>query len=199
MKNISHKIKTHRTAIAGAIVRVSKKSTIDAIINKTLKNGDVFETARIAGLLAVKRTSDLIPDCHHLPIEYASVSLTINELDIIIESEVQAIAKTGPVMEAINGATIAAMTVYERLRSVDENMEITGIRLLKKKGGTAQYADFPGHSITTAVIVCSDSIAAGKKEDYSGKAIISKLEKYNVVINEYSIIPDEVKNNSAKN
>ncbi len=192
MNNITNEIKTHRTARAQAIVRVSLPGTIDALNNKLIAGADVFETSRVASLFAIKKTSDTIPACHPVPIEFASITHRIEGLDIIIETEVQTIYKTGVAMEALHGASIAALTVYEMLRSFDAGVEITGIRLLEDKGGRAQYSDALSRPVKTAVVVCSDSISAGTKTDFSGKAIISRIEKYAVVIEDYSIIPDEI-------
>ena len=187
MHNITGEIKTHRIAIAQAIVKITIPGTIDAV-----KNNNLFETSRVAGLFAIKRTSDTIPDCHPLPIEYASISHRIEGMEIIIEVEVHTIYKTGVVMEAMHGASVAALTLYEGLRSMDSGAEIAGIVLLKEKGGKSQYDDKLGRPVKTVVIVCSDSIAAGAKEDFSGKVIIEKLKNYDVVIEDYSIIPDEI-------
>ena len=187
MKNTSNNIKTHHTAIAQAILRVSSSDTIASI-----NSNEVFETSRVAGLMAVKRTGDTIPDCHNFPIDYAEVTHRIEGLDIIIEVEVQAISKTGITMEAMHGASVAVLTVYDRLKKIDKGMEIVGIKLIKTKGGKDQYTDNPSKPVKTAVLVCSDSIAAGSKEDFSGKAIIGRLENLKVELTDYSIIPDEV-------
>lgn len=193
MVDITHKTKTHRTAIAQAIVRVSKQETIDAVKNKTVPKGDVLEASRIAGLFGIKKTSDLIPDCHPLPIEFASVKHKIEGLEIIIETEVHTVYKTGVEVEAMHGASIVALTIYDMLKPIDKEIEISGIKLLIKKGGKSQYQDKLSGHIKTAVIVCSDSISSGKKQDFAGKAIISKLEKWATTIADYSIIPDEIK------
>lgn len=198
MVNITNKIKTHRTALAQAIVNVGSQLTIDAINNKTVPKGDVFEASRIAGLFAVKKTSDMIPDCHPLPVEFTAVTHRIEALQIIVEVEVQTIYKTGVEVEAMHGASVVALTIYDMLKPIDKEIEITSIKLISKKGGKTQFSDALKRTIKTAVIVCSDSISAGAKQDFAGKAIISKLEKYNVVIDEYSIIPDEVKNIQEK-
>src|SRR5215203_1907440 len=104
MVNITHKNTTLRKAIAIAILTVSKQETIDAIQNEKVPKGDVFEFSRAAGLLAVKKTSDVIPDCHPLPVEYSSITYSIDGLTILISVEVHTIYKTGVEVEAMHGA-----------------------------------------------------------------------------------------------
>lgn len=133
MIDITKKIFTHRTAIAQAIVKVSKHETIDAVKNKTVPKGDVMEASRVAGLFAIKRTSDMIPDCHPLPVEFAAVTHKIEGLEIIIETEVHTIYKTGVEVEAMHGASVVALTIYDMLKPIDKEIEIVGIKLLKKK------------------------------------------------------------------
>jgi len=192
MVDITHKSNTLRIAIAQATVRVSRQATIDAIVNKTVPKGDVFEMAKVAGLFGVKKTSDLIPDCHPLPIEYTKISYEIEGLNILINIEVKTIYKTGVEVEAMHGASLVALTMYDMLKPIDKGIEINNIKLLKKRGGKSDYKGKYPKGLTAGVVVCSDSISAGKKEDKAGKAIMSKLEACAVSIAKYTIIPDEV-------
>ncbi|TKT93254.1 bifunctional molybdenum cofactor biosynthesis protein MoaC/MoaB [Dyadobacter frigoris] len=189
MVDITHKTNTLRIATAQAIVQVSKPETIAAIQNRTVPKGDVFEMAKAAGLLAVKKTPDLLPDCHPIPIEYSGVAYRIEELTIVIELTVKTIYKTGVEVEAMHGASVVALTLYDMLKPIDKGVEIRNIKLLEKKGGKSDRKAIPEH-LKTAVIVCSDSISKGIGEDKSGRKIIEKLDLLGIEVNDYSIIPD---------
>lgn len=193
MVDILNKISTLRFATATAQLKVSSEETIKAIVEKRVPKGDVFEFSRAAGLLAVKKTSDVIPDCHPLPIEYTNIRYEIEHLTVHIFVEVATIYKTGVEVEAMHGASIVALTMYDMLKPIDKNIEISSIKLLNKKGGKSSFQDKMTKEIKAAVVVCSDSVSAGKKEDKAGKAIIALLEKSNINSTHYSIIPDEKK------
>jgi cyclic pyranopterin monophosphate synthase len=191
MVDITHKSPTLRKAIAQAVVCVSSQDTIDAIINKKVPKGDVFEMAKVAGLFAAKRTSDMIPDCHPLPIEYTSISYNIEGLEIHIHAEIHTIYKTGVEVEAMHAASVVALTMYDMLKPIDKGISINQIKLLEKKGGKTDFIKGFENEIKAAVIVCSDTISKGEKEDRAGKAIMDKLKYYGVIIRDYKIIPDE--------
>jgi len=192
MVDITHKISTLRSATAMATVKVSLPETIEAIEKNLVPKGNVLEMAKTAGLFAVKNTHLSIPDCHPLPIEYTAVAYEIKDLTIDILFTVKTVYKTGVEVEAMHGASIVALTMYDMLKPIDKNIEISTIKLVEKKGGKSSYKNRFRDVLKAAVFVCSDSIFAGEKEDRSGKVIVEKLESYGVETTHYEIIPDEV-------
>ena len=191
MVNITHKNNTLRKAIATAVVQVSSEQTIDAVLNNKVPKGNVFEMSKTAGLFAAKKTSDVIPDCHPLPIEFTAITFDVRGFEIHIFTEIHTIYKTGVEVEAMHSASVVALTMYDMLKPIDKNIEIKSIKLVDKKGGKSDIKD-TAEGVKSAVIVCSDTISAGKKEDKAGKAIIAHLEKLNIENQEYKIIPDEI-------
>jgi len=191
MVDITNKSNTLRIATAQAIVKVSKAETIAAIETDTVPKGNVFAMSKAAGLLGVKKTPDILPDCHPLPIEYTGIDYEINGLEITVTCTVKTIYKTGVEVEAMHGASVVALNMYDMLKPIDKGVEIHHIKLLNKKGGKSDFKDRFRNEIKAAVIVCSDTISKGQKEDKAGKAIIEKLESCNVSISDYIIIPDE--------
>lgn len=191
MVNITHKPKTLRIAIAQAIVTVSSEATIKAILNNEIPKGNVFEMAKTAGLFAAKKTAEMIPDCHPLPVEFTQVNYRIEGLEIFVEVEVHTIYRTGVEVEAMHAASVVALTMYDMLKPVDKGIEINNIKLLSKRGGKTDYQKI-SKDIPVGVIVCSDSVSRQEKDDKSGKIIIDFLNKYESPIKNYTIIPDEV-------
>ena len=191
MKDILHKHSTLRKAKATAKVILQSPEAMNAVIQKTVPKGDVFEFSRAAGLLAIKKTADVIPDCHPLPIEYAAILFSTEELTINISVEVHTIYKTGVEVEAMHGAAVVALTIYDMLKPLDKQIEIGSIRLEKKSGGKSDMKKEIRQHIRSVVIVCSDSISAGEAEDKSGKTVIEKLSVFGISNSSYEIIPDD--------
>jgi len=205
MIDISHKITTLRIATAQAIVRVSEVATIQAIQTNTVPKGDVLATSKAAALLAIKKTPDILPFCHPLPIEYGNVQFTIVDLTIVIEVTIKTIYKTGVEVEAMHGASVAALNLYDMLKPIDDHISIENIRLLNKTGGKSDFNDAFIHQLHSQVIVCSDTISKGVKEDSSGTIIVDRLQKLKLASVDYLVVPDELEDiqnaviNSQKN
>lgn len=191
MVNITHKSNTLRKAIAEATVLVSKQEIIEAIEQRKVPKGDVFSFAKVAALFGVKKTSELIPDCHPLPVEYTDVRFNITGLKITIEVEVHTIYKTGVEVEAMHGASIAALTLYDMLKPIDKNIVIQQIQLKSKTGGKTDKKSYLNKGLQAAVIVCSDTVSANKAEDKAGIAVKEALKKLDIQVPIYKVIPDD--------
>lgn len=141
MVDVGNKQVTRRSAVARAVVR------LPAEVLRHIRDGDirtakgsVFQTAIIAGVMAAKKTGDLIPLCHPLPIEHADIRISLeNENEVIIESTASIEARTGVEMEALTGATVAALTVYDMCKAMSHQIVISEIKLLSKTGGKSDY------------------------------------------------------------
>ncbi len=137
MVDVSAKPETERTATARARV-VMQPETLAVIRAGTAKKGDVLGTARLAGIMAAKRTAELIPLCHPLPITAVSVELTPDdECCVEIAATVRTTARTGVEMEALTAASVAALTVYDMCKAIDRGMRIDGVRVTSKDGGAS--------------------------------------------------------------
>lgn len=137
MVDVGGKMPTERIArAAGAILM--QPATLHLIQAGEIRKGDVFAAARIAGIMAAKRTSDLIPLCHPLPIDRIALDLSVNAPACAIEirATVKTSGKTGVEMEALTAVSVAALTIYDMAKAVDREMRIGDIRLLEKRGGT---------------------------------------------------------------
>lgn len=135
MVDVSAKIETEREAVAEATV-VMEPATLALIVEGRMPKGDVLAVARVAGIMAAKKTSDLIPMCHPLPVTGAKVDLEpAGAGQLRITATVKTTGKTGVEMEALTAASVAALTVYDMCKAVEKGMRIEGIRLLEKRGG----------------------------------------------------------------
>ena len=139
MVDVSAKGVTPREAIARGRITMSA-AAVRQIRAGAIKKGDPLQAARIAGVMAAKRTSDLIPLCHPLPLSHAEVTLIARRDGYDIEARVRTTAQTGVEMEALTAVSMAALTIYDMAKAVDRAMQITAVRLLEKRGG--QHGDY---------------------------------------------------------
>lgn len=197
MVDITHKNTTLRIAVASAIVTVSADETIAAIKEGRVPKGDVFEMSKAAGLLGVKKTPELLPDCHPIPIEYTGFSFEIDGRQINIRCEVKTIYKTGVEVEAMHGASIAALNMYDMLKPIDKGVEIGSIKLLSKKGGKSDLKA-SGTGLKGGVVICSDSVSAEKAEDRTGLSIQKRLIGLGLACEGVEVVPDEKEGIVAK-
>lgn len=139
MVDVSSKEATKRTATATATVKM-KEDTLNRLLTSELKKGDGLAVSRIAGIMGSKKTSDLIPLCHNIPIESIEISFHNNGKDeLYINSFARCSYKTGIEMEALTAVSVAALTVYDMCKAIDKEMVITDIRLIEKTGGKSDY------------------------------------------------------------
>ena len=134
MVDVSSKAETLRIATAKGRIKVSPP-VYAAIESGTAQKGDVLGVARLAGIMAAKKTSDLIPLCHPLPLTGVDIAFTLTETALRITASVRCTGRTGVEMEALTAVSAAALTVYDMCKALQKDMEITGIRLLEKTGG----------------------------------------------------------------
>ena len=142
MVDVSEKAATTRLAVARGHVRMTQE-TLAIVRAGTAKKGDVLAVARLAGIMAAKRTSELIPLCHPLPITSVSLDLVPGTSGVDIEASVRTTGQTGVEMEALCAVSVACLTVYDMLKAVEKGMEITGIRLVLKEGGKSGRWEAP--------------------------------------------------------
>ncbi len=141
MVDVSEKAVTQRVAVAQSIVKLPKE-IIDHLNNDEIqtKKGPVFQTAILAGIMAIKKTSDIIPLCHPLPLTKSKIDISIDENDqVIITSMAKVEGKTGVEMEALTGASVAALTIYDMCKGFSHDIEIVETKLMKKTGGKSDF------------------------------------------------------------
>lgn len=193
MNDITGKKTTLRTAQAEGFV-FCKPETIIRIKENTLPKGDLFGVAKAAALLGSKKTSELIPHCHPVSIDSFQIEFEVlsDKNAVRILTTAKSIGKTGIEMEALTGVSVASLVIYDLLKPIDKELEISSIRLLEKKGGKtdSQITKFAAGS-KAGILVCSDSTFQGKREDGSGKAILNLLKEHDVETVKSEILPDE--------
>lgn len=190
MFDVAAKPDSYRTARAKAVVNINANTAVLIGQGKSPK-GDIVEAAKIAATSGAKKTSDLIPYCHPIPLDHIGVQVSVKSQAIEVEVEVKSIWKTGVEMEALSGACIGALTVYDMLKPIDDSLFISSVKLVQKSGGIGEFVIKEGNKIRAGVIVVSDSVAAGKRADKSGKFIVKTLKDRRIDVVKYKIVPDD--------
>lgn len=191
MRDITLKPTTLRNAIATGRIALPT-DTVALVRADAIEKGNVAEAARLAGMMAVKRTPELLPHCHPIGVLQSEIRVMVEDAGIAVEAEVQTIAATGVEMEALTAVSVALLTVYDMLKAhaPAESMVIGEIRLLKKHGGKTQFARRV-ESARAAVLVLSDTVAAGSKPDAAGVSVRDRLAATGFTIAAYEVLPDE--------
>ncbi len=187
--DVSSKLETLREATAYGRIRLSEEC-LKRIREKKLPKGDCFEASKLAGIMASKRTPELLPFCHPVGFDHVEVEVRETEGGLEIFATVRGIARTGYEMEALTAVSVALLNVYDMCKGFDPSMVIEEIKLLKKRGGKSDhFEDLKG--IKVAVITVSDRASAGVYEDKSGKLAIEKLKELGGDVVFYKVVPDE--------
>jgi len=190
MFDVGDKPDTLRIATARAIVKVSAE-TVSLIREGKSPKGDIVDAARISATMGAKRTWDLLPYCHPIPIDHVKVDVSIKTESIEVDVQVKTTWKTGVEMESLTGASIAALTIYDMLKPVDETLAIESIKLLSKSGGLKDFYEKYDKPLSAVVIVISDSVSKGERSDKSGKLAVERLKESGFEIVDYRVIPDD--------
>jgi len=190
MFDIGDKSETLRIATAQAIVKLRPK-TIRLIKEGKSPKGNIEDAARISATMAAKRTWDLLPYCHPIPIDHIKVDILIKTESIEVDVQVKTTWKTGVEMESLTGASIAALTIYDMLKPVDESLAIKSVKLLAKSGGMKDFYEKYTKPLKAVIIVISDSVSKGERSDKSGKLAIERLRSSGCAIGDYRVIPDD--------
>jgi len=190
MKDVSRKIKTSRSARAQAVLTL-RPETVKLLRAGQIPKGDPLPVAKVAAIQAAKNTSQIIPYCHPIPVDYVGCTFEIGESEVTVSTEVKAIFKTGVEMEALSAAAVAALTLYDMLKPVDESLVIREVKLIEKRGGKSDFTSTSGRELRASVLVMSDSVAAGMKKDTSGRRIEERLREQGLTVVEYLVVPDD--------
>ena len=191
MRDVSFKTTTRRCATARAVL-TAEPATIAAIREGKIPKGDPLPVAKVAAVMAAKKTVDWIPYCHPIPIEFVDVRFELGTDRVTVDVEVVSIAKTGVEMEAMTAAAAAALNLYDMLKMIDESMEIQSVSLLEKKGGKSDFRNLEPWS--GAVLVVSDRVSAGTADDISGRTLVEGMRDRGAISVDFSVVPDEAKN-----
>lgn len=196
MKDVTPKPETRREATAEAVIRfpAGREAELRRLLETGgTEKGDALGVARTAGVMGGKRTPELLPFCHPLPLTHLEVAHEfLEEGGVRLEATARCIGPTGVEMEALTAASVAALALYDMLKPHASEVEIDGIRLLRKRGGRSDFRIDLDPPAEAAVVVMSDGVAAGEREDRTGRTIRAALEETDgVVPGPHRVLPDD--------
>lgn len=190
MIDVNSKYSTLRYAKAEGSITAGK-DILDMIRKNEIPKGDVLATARAAGISASKKTSDLIVFCHPIPLDWIDITFEFEETKLKVFCETKSVWKTGVEMEAVTGVTASLLNIYDMLKPLNPDLEFGGIKVVEKRGGKSDFTTETISKIKAAVLVISDSTFSGKRTDSSGQFIKEFLEKRNIRIPVFEVLPDD--------
>lgn len=192
MKNVSAKPDTLRTATAACTLQMPP-DCVTLLRERKAEKGDALEIGRMAGMLAAKKTWELLPLCHQLPLTAIDITYVLGAAQVDITTRVETIAGTGVEMEALTAASITALTIYDLLKPHAEQdaMRITDVRLLEKTGGKSQYARALSPAGRVVILAPADAVISGKKRATAAQTVSAGLEKAGFSISALELMPQE--------
>ena len=190
MIDITDKVKTLRQARATATISMSPDS-VEKIKKGEVPKGDVFEVSRAVAILSAKKVAEIFPFCHNIPVTHVDVDFSFDGNKLRIDVLVKTVYQTGCEIEALFAASVCAINIYDMLKPIDKNVEIKEVKLVEKSGGKSDFAQKVKEGFKAGVLVISDSVYEGKKEDKAGKTIKKELEKLGINLIDYRVVPDE--------
>ena len=192
MKNVSAKPDTLRTATATCVLTMPP-DCVTLLRERKAEKGDALEIGRMAGMLAAKKTWELLPLCHQLPLTAIDITYVLGAAQVDITARVETVAGTGVEMEALTAASITALTIYDLLKPhcTQDAMRLTDVRLLEKTGGKSQYARALSPAGRAVILAPADAVISGKKRATAAQTVSAGLEKAGFNISALELIPQE--------
>ena len=187
MVDVTNKLLTVRVAKAKGKINMRPR-TIARIRDGELPKGNVLNTAKIAGIQAAKKTSGIIPLCHQLNLSFVDIEFEFKSNSIWVRSTVKTKESTGVEMEALSAVSIALLTIYDMCKAVDITMEISGVKLIEKKGGKSDHAT--KYRPKVGVVTLSDGVVRGKREDISGEILADGFLNSGCVVDHRIVLED---------
>lgn len=193
MKNVSAKPDTLRSATAACVLHMPP-DCVTLLRERKAEKGDALEIGRMAGMLAAKKTWELLPLCHQLPLTGIEISYVLGEAQVDITASVETIAGTGVEMEALTAASITGLTIYDLLKphAEQDRLRMTDVRLIQKTGGKSQYSRALSPVGRAVILATSDAVSSGKKKPTAAHTVREGLERAGLHVEATELLQDNV-------